>query len=327
MKKILFLFFLSFFIFSCAHVTLREAEERINIPIYNPEDLKETRIRVINENREKEKRNEITESSLYSSTSINTITFPYFFTNNEIEKKDDNTLRILFIPLGEETLDKEELISILNEVSQLKLDIISLTGSLENQINFISSLNKNAVVLNSGSIVTNLYIKDAKENTARITLTDNSDLSVQIIDIFSGIPYKMDLIEREIEKLGENEEELSSYVISSLSSLSSPCLVFLSSFSPDSKDWTNFSPLSYRYNKTFLLSEKIKEMGFFDTFEELRFSVETNPGITRRNGEVSERMDFIYEKGLFIKDINILQIQGLTDRKGINALIAEFVTY
>ena len=99
----------------------------------------------------------------------------------------------------------------------------------------------------------------------------------------------------------------------------------LSSSEPSSADWLELSPYRYRYERNFGISDSLREAGWKDAYSATHFSAETDGGITRHRGDMYERLDFIYTKGLLPEETVSFAVEGLTDITGSSALFADII--
>ena len=102
-------------------------------------------------------------------------------------------------------------------------------------------------------------------------------------------------------------------------------LIALSSAAPSGDDWIEFTPFRYRSDLSFPVSDYFNSEGWLDAYRSTHFSAETDGGITRRNGEMYERLDFIWTDGMIPVSAISYPVRGLTDRTGTFAVLAELL--
>lgn len=265
-----------FLLFSCNTYTILNGRENINEPVY--EELKETRIKLINPPEE-----EATYESLIVS----------------------------LIPLGERTLGD----SILNRLtlSLPSSDILVFTGSEVNKENLKKKLSGNIIDLEGGFIILNnleMLSSDGKLITIR-TKTDKK-ITIAVEDQKPSLPSANDT--DSFIKIVDSKEALAlPHLAETLMSLGEEEyeILFLSSLSPSSVDWTNDSGLDYRYERSFTTSEIFNTLSWNDA---ALINGKTNlNNVTRTNGKIKERMDFIYTKGLNVTSCFTLPLDGLNN--------------
>ena len=70
-----------------------------------------------------------------------------------------------------------------------------------------------------------------------------------------------------------------------------------------------------------MISDILVDLKWQDAYDVTRFSVETESGVTRRNGDVEERLDFIWSKGLIVSSSFTLPLENSTS----SAVVANFL--
>ncbi len=254
-------------------------------------------------------------------------------------------LEVLFLPLGQEERSLENLTLIAQNVSTIPLELIFVTGSTENQVNFAKVLGKDAITLSDGTIIFTVKVDKATANNVSFRVTDNKVLDATVIDVTNeGYKETLALIDAEFSEaatkdsktfnLGlfaklskDNVEANEQEIDKALDGLGETTLFAISQSEPAAIDWNIFTPYHYRTDFEWPLSTYILEQGYRDTFEETRYSVEESAGITEEIGKyVKERFDFLYSKGLMEVTSSTLAISGLSDTEAPTfALIATYI--
>lgn len=295
MKKVLLLSLVVLLLSSCATYTIKEA--RSNISEIKESEKKETRYRVIQEQKNK---NEV----LSYPSDLSALTYPFFFNENKDTQyvyDDDKSIEIktIFIPLGEKELDEDTVAIAAKLLSSYNFDIIALSGSLTNQTKVATEVGKSAITIEGGTIIfSNLVSSSMDKDYISLNITENKLVDVIIIDYHPTLPPSL-TNEEAIELMKSEEDRLIESLINKTEQLQNENkLFFLSSVAPSSFDWTDWTDYEYRKEEDFLISDTLNTLKWNDAFYLTHFSVETESGVTRRIGEYEERLDFIYSKNL-----------------------------
>ena len=330
MKRLLPLL-ISFLLVSCASYTISEARNKIQYPepvsistryseIKEAEEKEEEKIRMIEEEKAREER---AKAVNYYPSLLSDLTYPFFFNpvKNAIANISDN-LCVVLIPLGEEKLTQETLSSIYASISDLPFHIAALTGSLENQTNFASLLGLDAVTMEGGTVIFRSSVPSViSSDRMSLTLNENRKVDILVMDQKPLLPEGGDTEEvlTLVENLEDRDiEDIVGYVSQGGNTEK---IFFLSSYSPSSTDWSDWSAYSYRRDQSFMISDILEDLKWQDAYDVTRFSVETESGVTRRNGDVEERLDFIWSKGLIVSSSFTLPLENSTS----SAVVATFL--
>lgn len=308
MKKVLLLSLIILLLSSCATYTIKEA--RSNIGEIKEGEKKETRYRVIQEQKNK---NEV----LSYPSDLSTLTYPFFFNENkDVQYVYDETksieLKTIFIPLGEKELDEEAIAIVRKLLSSYNFDIIALSGSLSNQAKVATAVGKSAITVDGGTIVfSNLISSYMNKDYISLNITENKTVDIIVVDYHPTLPPSL-TDEETIELMKSEEDRLIESLINKTEQLQNENkLFFLSSVAPSSFDWTDWTDYEYRKEESFLISDTLSTLKWNDAFYLTHFSVETESGITRRIGNYEERLDFIYSKNLIPVSSFTLPIERL----------------
>ena len=264
----------------------------------------------------------------YYPEDLSDISIPHLYRPaKEFLVKDNHltSLRLMLIPMGEKALTAENIASIISSISDIKADFIALTGSRENQVAFAKAYNKDSITFEDGTIIFRSTSREMDEDSAIFTISTNKAVSVSICDMEPEIPATADEVYELMAQLPEVEEALINEVMAASESSEEKRILFLSSMTPSTSDWDAFTAYEYRDEMEFGISDALKSDGWIDAFDASRFSVETESGITRKNGEIFERMDFIYVKSLICMDSIVIPAAGLTDTVGSFITIADVI--
>ena len=341
MKRFLIYTILIAFLSSCAVYTAEDGYRKISIPEVT--GLPETRYaQILRENADKSaealenaKKEAEHRAALKREAEVNeypedisTLTFPHIYTplkTNKTESDGINTIEVLFLPLGYEELGKEEASRILNANSDISPDFVILTGSLENQITGAETAKWDAVTLRGGTILHRPLLKTAGENTASFFITPTKDIEIAPLSFENDMPATSEEAKTWAETLSSDAFETAEIEKTITEMSDREKLVALSSASPSGEDWISFTPFRYRSDMEFPVSAYFEDNGWIDAYRATHFSAETDGGITRRNGNVYERLDFLYSASMIPVSAISYPVRGLTDTSGIFAVLAEFL--
>ncbi len=320
---------------SCAIYTIGEGKANINPPEKVSEP--ETRIRIINERKamaeaerlaEEERREEearlkaeaeaealrlYLENAVYEyPEDLDELVIPHNYrperTHLELDT-ENNPLRLLFLPL-EEDADLERVAS---SVSHLETDFTFITGTLEQRVELSKLMGRDTVILEGGAVLYNTRLARMEKDYAIFNLNGDKDIQVSVLDTYRGLPSSGAEIDGWISGLTGDEKSLSRLKIAD-----DEILFAFSSSEPDGNDWNIFTYYPYRKDHVFRNAEIMRKYGFDDIYRQTHFLAEADPGITRKNGDVYERMDFIYSRNLIPVESVVFDVAGM-DSKAIYA--------
>ena len=334
MKSKLTLFILfTLILSSCATYTISEARDIIDYP--ENKVLSPTKISTIEENKEKLERAkreaEEEKERIERENSVNeypesysSVTLPFYY--NPVKNKSSDTIkdtfRAVLIPLGDDRMEDEVLLAVKNSVSDIDCTIIALTGSYYNRSRLSTLFGEDAVTVEGGTIIfKDSYAKDLKSDRITLSLTPDYDLSLLIMDQKPLLPEggDTDEITSLVDHLEDRDiEEIVEYISQEGSDKK---LFFLTSYAPSSSDWTDWTEYSYRKDHSFMISDILSDLKWQDCYDAVRFSSETESGVTRRNGEVEERLDYIWSKGLIVYSSYTVPLE----KTEFSAVVATFI--
>lgn len=209
------------------------------------------------------------------------------------------SLTVAFLPLGEETLTEDALKAMVATLGDRGYTLIGLTGSYENQKNMAMLLGNDALTVEGGTLsFSGVSIKSMNAKGVVLQLTPSKALEVSAKDFKPYLPGDGETSEvlKSVEELEEAQVEALVEDISG--GEEERRILFLTSIAPASSDWTDWTDYPYRREETFIISDIMKALNWNDTFADTHYSVETESGVTRVNGAIAERLDFIYVKGI-----------------------------
>lgn len=323
MKKLPIILLLTLLLFSCATYTIQEAREII---VYPEKSSIETRLNAIEEAKEKERLEEEKKKTNEYPLNPDEMEYPFYYNpvkNTSFTLSEEEThFNALLLPLGEEDLDESTFLSAMALIEMYPFTFTVLTGSLSNQIKLTSLLEKDAVTYDGGTIIfTGAVISSIDESSLEILLTPDKGITLYTRDYHPVIPEDKTTDEI-IAVVDECEKIAAEDLIESVSTdKGKPRLLFLSSISPSSSDWTDWTEKGYREEHNFLFSDILTSLGWIDTYEAMRFSSETDDNYTRKSAGYEERLDFIYSKDLIVTKSFIVAVENMDTR----AVFASFI--
>ncbi len=339
MRKVLFPLLFSLLLFtSCASYTIAEARETI---VYPESGTTETRIRVINEQKEAEKaerqriedEKEAERLRKAEAERVNTypedltsMTFPFYYNpvkNSRATLTDTDTeFSAVIIPLGEEDLTDEELASVVSFLSSYSFTLTALTGKLSSQTAVATALGKDAVTLEGGTVIFDgVVLEKMNEDYMVLKVSPERSITVYSEDFHPVVPHS-DTVEDVLTLVDTLERQNAEELIEKVSSpITDAKILFLTSIAPSSLDWTAWTDYSYREERSFLISDMLSSLRWNDAYAVSRYSEETEPGVTRFYGTYAERLDFIYSKGMITLSSLTVPVENLSS----SATVASFL--
>ena len=326
---------------SCAIYTVEDGYGRINIPEVTGRP--ETRYAAIleeNKNKSAEaiesaKKEAEHRAAMRREAEINeypedlsTLTYPHIYTplrTNSTAEDGINTIKVLMIPLGYDAMTSSDARRILEANADVSPDFVILTGSLENQVTGAEEAGWDAVTMKGGTVLHRPLLKEAGEDAATFFITPTKDIEIAPLSFATSMPSDDEEAKAWAESVSSDEAVCDEIQRVAESLEDKERIIALSSSMPAGDDWIDFTPFRYRSSMDFPVSSYLNENGWLDAYRATHFNAETDGGITRREGEVYERLDFIYTQSLIPVYAISYPVKGLTDRTGTFALLAELL--
>ena len=218
---------------------------------------------------------------------------------------EQRALRILMVPLSTDA----ELEKVASSIRQLDVDFTLVTGTLEQTVEFSKIMGKDTVILEGGAVLYNSKLKSMDRDSAIFALNELKTVEVTVRNAGEELPETAGEIPAWIETLDGDLETLSSITLDDRK-----VIYGFSSSEPSSEDWILFTPMSYRTEMNFQNSNYFSIRGYRDLYRETHFSAETDMGNTRGNGDVSERLDFIYTRDMIPSYSETFDVAGMDNR-------------
>lgn len=326
----------------CATYTISDGYDAISIPevtgrpvtkyaVIQEENKEKTQEAIENARKEAEHRAAMKRNAEVNEypEDLSTIAFPHIYTplqTNATAENGINTFQILFLPLGESKMTDEDIERVLSATSDLSPDFVILTGSLQNQVRGAQKTGWDAVTLEGGTILHRPLLKEASEKMASFFITPTKDLDIAPVYIPSSMPSESDEIPLWLERIdAASDADLAIVKAADISMADRERIIALSSSEPLSDDWIEFTPFTYRTPRTFPIAEYLEGLSYIDAYRRTHFTAEVDGGITRKSGDVYERLDSLWTSMLVPEDAVSFPVMGLTDRTGNFAILATFI--
>lgn len=335
MKKLLIPLLVLILLSSCAVYTVGQGKANIHVPEVTGEP--ETRYRVIMERKEWERLSEeerqkaeaaaeaerlereaeaerlrdeyIRATAVYEyPESIEELTLPHNYRplREHLSIETENTpLRLLFIPLE----PNADLNSVKSSISSLPVDFTFVTGSTEQLVEFSKMMGKDTVLTEGGMVLYNTKVKTIDTDSSSFLLNDEKSIETVILSTYEGLPESSNEIKDYLPYL---EDKTS--ILEGITTQEDTVIFALSSYEPSSTDWIPFTAYPYRNEHEFKTSTWFEANSYIDIYRTTHYSAETDPGITRENDDIYERMDFIYVKNALPLTSTTFSVAGMDSR-------------
>lgn len=315
MRKYIVLLLSVLLLASCASYTIAEARENIIYPVSGGS---ETRIRVINEEKERIKAEEEAKKTNEYPEDLASITLPFYYNpvrNTTYREEGTQEFNAIFIPLGEDELSEESLLAIKSLLEKHDFSLTALSGSLLNQSRLATLIGKDAITLEGGTIILDgVVIEEIECDYIKLGFTETRKVTVYNKDYHPILP-ETETIDETLDLVDRLEKLLSEPLIDSISTKEDNAkILFLTSIAPSSLDWTSWTDYSYREERNFLISDLLLALNWNDTIALTRFSEETDNSWTRSYREFEERLDFIYSKNMIVTSSCIIPVENMQTR-------------
>lgn len=289
---------------SCAVYRVGQGKSQINEP--EKVTVPETRYRVIVEQGLDVKK---------YLTNPTFTSFPYYYDieDGNAVKGDNDILSAVFFHL-EDKMDESEVRNVISSIGNLNPDFMIITGPAEDTFVFARVLKKNALLFEKGAVISSFNLSGSDSDEGLFEINSRKGVSIAVNDISSPLP--------------ENPDEYLSFLEGKEKSmdapsrgLSSAAIYALSSDEPGFGDWTSFTGFGYRNARTFPLANDFVTKGWKDIWRESHYNGDTDSGCTRENGEIAERLEQVYFKGMMPVKSLTFDLVGKTGK----ALYFEFM--
>ncbi len=257
---------------------------------------------------------------------LSELTFPRQYTTDEktILFEDNSQLQVLMIPLDDTPWQDKSMATLVEKsISDLASPVILVTGHMQNVIDLVRELRRNAVLVEGGAIITSLAILNTSTSGASVQFSNTKTVRLSVANLpeyevlkafSSGGDWQT--IQKRITEARRNELK---HIIAE-GSITEPTILGASLFEPSYQDWNTFSPVSYRQiDYLWPLSNYLEESSFYDVYRNTHFSADTDAGNTFITTNMKERIDYLYSRKALPLHSSMLTIGGesVSDAQGI----------
>ena len=300
---------------SCASYTISDGYASIVVPENTGKP--ETRYRIIQEEN-KEKTQEAIENAKKEAEHRAAMK-----RNAEVNEYPEDITEITFPHIY---ISDADISRILASTADLSPDFVVLTGSLANQIKGARTAGWDAVTLEGGTILHKPLLKSADAVKASFFITTTKDFDIAPVYLQAALPSSVEGISAWLDSINaESENNLKAVQDADMSMADRERIIALSSSEPITEDWIEFTPFAYRTPHSFAVSDYLSDSSYIDAYRRTHFTAEVDGGITRRNGSIYERMDSLWSASLLPESSVAFPVLGLTDTRGIFAVLATYI--
>ncbi len=320
---------------SCAVYTVGEGKANIHIPQVSGEP--ETRFRVISERREWErmsneeraKAEELAEAERLEAEAeadrlkeeylkatavyeypenLEELSLPHNYRprREHLSLETEFTpLRLLFIPLE----NGAKLEKVASSVRDLETDFIFATGSIEQLVRLSEIMGRDSVLTEGGLVMYNTRLDEMDSTSSTFMINDEERIETVVLSTFSGLAGSEDEFLMNLSGIEDQGK-----ILEGIPDDENTVIFAFSSAEPSGLDWIPFTAYPYRSERSFSGSTWFENNSYVDVYRATHYSAETDPGITRENGEIYERMDFIYVKNAIPLESETFSVAGMDNR-------------
>ena len=245
------------------------------------------------------------------------LTLPRMYTTDEttILSADNDPLNVLMLPLDDIRWSDPNMKNLVaTSISDIKAPVIMVTGHMQNVIDLVRQLRRNAVLVEGGAIITSFNVVSTTNHGIRIQFSNAKTIRLSIanlpeykvLDAFtSGNDWQT--IQKQVT--GERTEILKEILAEG--TMNEPTIIGASLFEPSYQDWNTFSPIPYRQiDYIWPLSNFLEESSFYDVYRATHFSADTDSGNTFVTENLKERIDYVYSRKALPLQSSMLTIGG-----------------
>jgi hypothetical protein len=267
------------------------------------------------------------EAEIMQIPPLGQITFPrpYSTARPSIVAKQGEKLKVLMLPL-DDTSWKESKIAeeVAKSISDLQVPVIFLTGNMNNVIALVRLMGYDAVLFESGAILSDFSIKETAKNGMVVQYTEDKELRLSLANLPQYSVMQAFLEKKDWKSLQKAEEPARIQKVRDIileGSNTMPTIIGSSLYEPSYQDWNTFSPIPYRQME-FLwpLSDTFEQEGFYDTYRVTHYNAATDAGNTLRTKDMEERVDYIFTRKVLPLMVGLLTAgpQSVPDANGIS---------
>ena len=320
---------------SCAVYTVGEGKANIHIPEVSGEP--ETRFRIISERREWErmsneeraKAEELAEAERIEAEAeaerlkeeylkatavyeypenLEELSLPHNYRprREHLSLETEFTpLRLLFIPLE----NGAKLEKVASSVRDLETDFIFATGSIEQLVRLSEIMGRDSVLTEGGLVMYNTRLSEMDSTSASFMINDDKKIETVVLSTFTSLAENPDELLKDLSCVEDQGK-----ILEGIPDDENTVIFAFSSAEPSGLDWIPFTAYPYRSERSFSGSTWFENNSYVDVYRATHYSAETDPGITRENGEIYERVDFIYVKNAIPLESETFSVAGMDNR-------------
>ncbi len=258
--------------------------------------------------------------------SLSRLTLPRQYTTDEatILATDNDQLNVLMLPLDDVRWSESTMASLVKtSISDIQAPVILVTGHMQNVIDLVRQMRRNAVLVEGGVIITSFPIISTSKHGASVQFSNTKTLRLSIAnlpeyEVLSAFASGSDW--RTVQQQITSERTKVLKAILSEGTVTEPTIIGASLFEPSYQDWNTFSPVHYRQiDYIWPLSNFLEESSFYDVYRATHFSADTDAGNTFVAENMKERIDYLYSRKVLPLQSSMLTIGGesISDAQGI----------
>ncbi|MDY0243998.1 MAG: hypothetical protein RBQ89_04170 [Sphaerochaeta sp.] len=245
------------------------------------------------------------------------LTLPRMYTTDEttILSADNDPLNVLMLPLDDIRWSDPNMKNLVaTSISDIKAPVIMVTGHMQNVIDLVRQLRRNAVLVEGGAIITSFNVVSATKHGIRVQFSNTKTIRLSIANlpeykVFDAFTSGNDWKTMQKQVTGERTNILKEILAEGTTN--EPTIIGASLFEPSYQDWSTFSPVPYRQiDYIWPLSNFLEESSFYDVYRSTHFSADTDAGNTFVTENLKERIDYIYSRKVLPLQSSMLTIGG-----------------
>jgi hypothetical protein len=231
------------------------------------------------------------------------ITFPrlYSTARPSILAMPGEKLKVLMLPLDDTPwVENNTAEEVAKSISDLQVPVIFVTGNMSNVVALVRFMGYDAVLFESGAILSDFNIKKTDENGMVVQYTKDKELRLSLANLPQYSVMQAFLEKKEWKSLQESEapariQKVRDIILEGSNTM--PTIIGSSLYEPSYQDWNTFSPIPYRQME-FLwpLCDTFEQEGFYDTYRVTHYNAATDAGNTLRTKDLEERVDYIFTR-------------------------------
>jgi len=245
------------------------------------------------------------------------LTLPRMYTTDEttILSADNDPLNVLMLPLDDIRWSDPNMKNLVaTSISDIKAPVIMVTGHMQNVIDLVRQLRRNAVLVEGGAIITSFNVVSATKHGIRVQFSNTKTIRLSIANlpeykVFDAFTSGNDWKTMQKQVTGERTNILKEILAEGTTN--EPTIIGASLFEPSYQDWSTFSPVPYRQiDYIWPLSNFLEESSFYDVYRSTHFSADTDAGNTFVTENLKERIDYVYSRKALPLQSSMLTIGG-----------------